>query len=319
MENQIIIFDQSQIEKEIRLAAIAAKYQDILNNVAEIEFTRENVSQDLLAPARNVLAALKAKKDEIKRPHLDANTKAEEIFKQLSAPLEQLLKEKLFQKTQIAEQIQRENAEIEAEKRRIEEVTKYINNFFTESINWLLKNGRTSKDIVTLERRIGVELSRKTYYGGLYYTFVEKCDKIREIIAERKDFIRKSEELDRKLAETAANEEKKAKILEEKEDLSIFLLTNKTELQENAVITSADFGLTLGETENIDISARRQWTYEITDIHDLYRRYPNLVKLEPDTAAIRAFSNQIRREEKNKGKEEIRLTGIRLYQEKKYK
>jgi hypothetical protein len=218
MENQVIIFDKYEIERKIKMEAIAANYQGILNSVSGITFTRENVAQDLLEPARKVLEVLKKTKDQIKRPHLDANTDAEAAYKQLAQPLEMLIKDKLAEKTKIANEIEKERQLIEAEKRRIKEITDYINSFFTNSVNWLLKDAKTSNDIVTLERRIGVELSRKNYYGDLYDSFVEKCDQIRKILAERKDFIRQTEKLDQKLQKIDGNEEKKAEILEEKED-----------------------------------------------------------------------------------------------------
>jgi hypothetical protein len=320
MENQVIILDKYEIERKIKMEAIAANYQGILDSVGSITFTRDNVSQDLLQPARKVLEQLKKTKDEIKRPHLDANTQAEAAYKELAQPLEMLISEKIAEKTKIANEIEKERRLIEAEKRRIKEVTDYINSFFTNSVNWLIKEAKTSNDIVTLERRIGVELSRKNYYGDLYDSFVDKCDQIRKILAERKDFIRQTEKLDQKLQKIDGNEEKKAEIIEEKEDLSIFLLQNKTELQKEAYITPHDLGVMVGESTSVPVvAARRQWTYEITDIHELYKRHPELCVIEPNTAAIRAFSSQIRAQQENVAKTEINLPGIRLYQDKKYK
>jgi hypothetical protein len=317
---QVVLFDHNEIEKQIKLAAIGAKYQDVLNDVAAIEFDRSNVAQDLLAPARQVLESLKAKKDEIKRPHLDANAKAEEIFKELAAPLERLIKDKVSQKAALARQIEAEQRQIEAEKRRIKEVTEYINHFYNESIKFLLKSDITSKQISSLEMRIGSELSRKAFYGSLYDTFVEKTNNIREKITERKEFVRRKEKLDKELVKNAADEEKVAEILEEKEDISIWLLQNKTELQQEAVISAAEIGVMVGEQEPVGtIAARKQWSYEVTDIHELYKRHPELVNLEPNAAAIRAFSTSIRNEKENKDKVEINLPGIRLYQEKRYK
>lgn len=321
MEQQVVLFDKYEIEKRLKREAMAANYQAILDAVGSIRFTRENVAEDLLAPARKVLDDLKKTKDEIKRPHLDANTEAERVYKELSQPLQQLVDDKIREKTKIANQIEAERQQIEAEKRRIEGITDYIKHFFTESVNYLLRQNVTSQDIVKLEMRIGNELSRKSYYGDLYPIFVAKTDEIRKIIAERKEFVRRAEKLDKELAKNSDNQEKVAEILEEKEDISIFLLQNKTELQEEATsVSPQDLGIHVGESTAMPvIAARRQWTYEVTDIGELYRKHPELVKIEPDAAAIRAFSTKIRSQSENIGKNEINLPGIRFYQEKKYK
>lgn len=320
MENQIIIYDQSQIEKEMKLAAVAARYQDILNSVASIEFTKENVGQDLLAPAREVLAALDKKKTEIKRPHLDANKKAEEMYKQLAQPLEQLISDKVKQKTAIAQALEAERKKIEEEKAKLKAITEYISKFYDGAAAYLSKNDIVSDDIVKLERRIGVELSRKNFYGSLYDSFVQKTDELRKIIHERKEFVRRNEKLREELAKVGDNEEKKAEILEEKEDLSIFMMQNKLEFQKAAVISSEDIGVMVGESDAMPVvAARTQWTYEVTDIKKLYDKHPELVTIEPNAAAIRIFLSEQKNKPQNLKADEIIFPGLRLYKEKKYK
>jgi hypothetical protein len=72
--SEVILYDKSAIINRLKIEAARLNLQNLLDGVSAIEWTRENIAQDLLAPARDAVKALKDFKDAGKRPHLDANT-----------------------------------------------------------------------------------------------------------------------------------------------------------------------------------------------------------------------------------------------------
>jgi hypothetical protein len=121
--------------------------------------------------------------------------------------------------------------------------------------------------------------------------------------------------LKREAAEGAALEE----IRERKGDLSIHLMQNQSEMY-NAVEAAQKTETVVGQsTAPYVVPARRQWTYEVTDLELLHKSNPGLVSIEPNTAAIRELISTYRKDSKLKEGEEINLKGLRIYQEKIYK
>ena len=67
------------------------------------------------------------------------------------------------------------------------------------------------------------------------------------------------------------------------------------------------------------VPARRQWKFEVTDLKLLNVKYPELVTIEPNEAAIRQMLSDFRKKGELKDGCEINLPGLRFYQDKIYK
>jgi len=274
-----------------------------------------------LAPARDLIGYLKKVKDEIKRPHLDANAAAEKAFKDLTDPLTDLATEKHKQKLQVIERVKQEQAKIEAEKQRIKAIKDFMSEFFEANARIISNPKVTVPELVAAEKKIGAQLSRKHFFDELLPEFQEKTTVLRQMIANAKEILAKEEKLAQKIeAETQkGNTEAVEELLLQKEDVGLDLMQTRTEAMAYGTNVKVEAEMThIPSLAGPTVSpSRRQWTFEITDIKELYKKYPALVELTPNVPAIRAMGAEQRKE--NVGKTEIILPGIRFYQEEKYK
>ena len=82
--NEVVLYDALAIENKMKLEAARLGLQNLLDGISAIQWTEENINQDLLAPAREAVSALLKVKDDGKRPHLDANSAFEKAYKELT-------------------------------------------------------------------------------------------------------------------------------------------------------------------------------------------------------------------------------------------
>lgn len=309
MSEAVVLYDAAAIEGKMKLEAARLNIQNILDGISSIEWTRENINQDLLAPAREAVTKLKEFKDAGKRPHLDANTAYESMYKQLTGLIIQQSTEKAEEKKKLALEIEKERAKISAENARIAAIKKEIFDLVTDFAAKTV-NCKDDAELTRIERLIGSHLSRKTYFSEFYDDFVTQIKPIQALIGERKDLLRKK----RKLESKPENEE----IAFEIEDIEIGLTQNQVETYIAAEAKPIE--TYVGEsTAPYVVPARRQWKFEVTDLKLLNVKYPELVTIQPNDAAIRQMLSDFRSKGELKDGGEINLPGLRFYQDKIYK
>jgi hypothetical protein len=310
MSEAVILYDAAAIETKMKLEAARLNIQNILDGISSIEWTRENINQDLLAPAREAVTKLTEFKDKGKRPHLDANSAYEKSFKESVGLIVQQATEKAAEKKKLADQIEKERAKIAAEQQRVAGIQKQINDLVTDFASKAV-NCHDDLQIAGFERLIGSQLSRKAFFAEFYDDFVAKIKPIQELIGKRKDLIRENKKLDKK--------QQTDEISERKEDISIELMQNQVETY-IAAEKSSPIPTYVGEsTAPFVVPARRQWKFEVTDLKLLNAKHPELVTIEPNEAAIRQLLSDYRKNGDLKENGEINLSGLRFYQDKIYK
>lgn len=310
MSEAVVLYDAAAIESKMKLEAARLNIQNILDGISSIEWTRENVNQDLLAPAREAVTKLKDFKDAGKRPHLDANTAYENMYKQLTGLIIQQSTEKAEEKKKLAQQIDRERAQIAAEAKRVAEIQKQIGDLVTDFASKAV-NCHDDAQIAVFERLIGSQLSRKGFFAEFYDEFVERIKPIQELIGRRKDLIREKKKLEKK--------DESPEVSERKEDIAIELIQNQVETYTAAEANQPTPTYVGESTAPFVVPARRQWKFEVTDLKLLNVKYPELVTIEPNEAAIRQMLSDFRKKGELKDGCEINLPGLRFYQDKIYK
>jgi len=313
---EVILYDPVAIESKMKLEAARLNIQRVLDGVAAIHWTEENVNQDLLAPARDAVKKLLEFKDAGKRPHLDANSAYEKAYKEVSTMIIAAAEAKANEKRILAQKIEKERARIEAEKRRIEEIRIHIARFITDYSKRVME-AETPEAIISIEKAIGSQLSRKAFFAEFFDEFVAKIDPIREIIAQRKELIREKNKIVKKL--DAADPDSKPELSELKEDNEIGLMQNQAELYQATEIPMFNNTYVGESTAPVVVPSRRQWKYEITDLKLLHKNRPDLTEITPNEPAIRQLLSEYRKEGKLQDDGEISLPGLRFYQDKIYK
>lgn len=312
--SEVILYDALAIENKVKLEAARLNIQKLLDGISAIQWTEENINQDLLAPARTAVTQLKAFKDAGKRPHLDANTAYETAYKEVSSMIIAAAEAKANEKKALAQQIEREQAKIRAEVARIDNIRNFINQYITNAASNVLQC-ETDLQIIAIEKNMGSQLARKAFFEEFFDEFAEKLAPVKELIASRKAIIREKMKLERN---TEADSEELA---EKKEDLVIGLMQNQVEMHDIVDRNySAGVQSYVGQsTAPVVVPARRQWKFEVTDLDLLHKKHPELITIEANEAAIRQLLSDYRGKGQLKDGIDINLPGLRFYQDKIYK
>lgn len=183
MEFQII--SPSDAEKQFRMNVTRLGYQQVLQAVSDISYNRENISQDLLAGANDLLLKLKSKKDEMKRPYLDVNNKIDEAFNSLFNPLSNLVQQKAEERKRIISEINAENAAIAAEKARKDGLQAKINGYLQKWAN-IASSATTKGTLDNLEAQINLAMGRPLEFKDMHEAFIQHCNAIKVVIQAKK-------------------------------------------------------------------------------------------------------------------------------------
>jgi hypothetical protein len=311
MSTEVVLFDPMAIESQMKIEASRLNIQNLLDGISAITWTRENVTQDLLAPAREAVSKLKAFKDAGKRPHLDANSAYEKMYKELTDLIIGQAEQKAAEKKKLAIEIEKERAQIEAEKNRIAGINNEINRLATFYVGEVV-NCHDDAKIVAVEKAIGAQLSRKAFFAEFYDDFVAKIKPIQTLIGERKDLLRQKAKLEKK----ADTED----VSEKAEDIEIGLMQNQVEAYIASEYRQPQINTYVGEsTAPVVVPSRRQWKFEVTDINLMMKKHPELITIEANEAAIRQMLSDYRKKGELKDGIDINLPGLRFYQDKIYK
>jgi hypothetical protein len=316
MSEAVVLYDQLAIESKMKLEAARLGLQKLLDGISAIQWTEENINQDLLAPAREAVDALKKIKEKGKRPHLDANTAYEKAYSELTGIIIPTASAKAEEKKKLAQKMEAERQKIEAENRRVADIQTHISKFITQSTTDVL-NAKTANDIAAIERVIGSQMARKAFFAEFIDEFLEKIKPIQALIKGRKDMIREQGKLEEK--RESATGDKLAEILDKKEDISIGILQNTVEMYsavENVQPTETYVGQS---TAPYVAPARRQWKFEVTDLGLMHKKHPELITIEANEAAIRQLIADYRKGGQLKDNVDINLPGLRIFQDKIYK
>lgn len=314
--SEIVMYDALAIENKMKLEAARLGLQNLLDGISSIQWTEENINQDLLAPAREAVTALQKVKDEGKRPHLDANAAYEKAYKELTGLIIPTAAGKAEEKKKLAQKMEIERQKIEAENRRVADIQFHISKFSADCAANVLK-AANGNEIADIEKAIGSQMTRKAFFAEFYDQFIEKIKPIQVLIKERKDMIRERDKLE--LKREAATGDKLADILDKKEDISIGLLQNQVEMY-TAVEQSQPTQTYVGQsTAPYVVPARRQWKFEVTDLELLHKKHPELITIEANEVAIRQLISDYRKDGQLKDNIDINLPGLRIYQDKIYK
>lgn len=326
MEQSVMPSNPAQVTKEIIKAGFnieltRLEYQKTLQSVEDIIWTRDNINMDLLAPARFVAASLTEKKDELKRPYIDAGKIIQNEYNSVFNPLNEAVVRKANEKKAIAEQIQKEVDLANAEIARINSINSAMAAFISDITNQITL-ADNDKMIVAIEMRIGSELSRKNIYQEMLPQIKAQCEELKPLIKMQKEYIKKLEQATKSEAAAVVSGDDD-KLIEAKENVEILKKTieeNKLNLQQKAFEQVENSGTEVGIPVAVALKpTRRWWTWEVSDVNLLYKKRPDLVDLVPNKQKIdEIFDNMKASGEFSKGKPEIILSGIRFFEEKKF-
>lgn len=296
-------------------------YQKILQEVENITWTRENIHQDLLAPANFVASKVTETKEREKRPFIDVGKLIQGAYNDVFNPLNDAISRKANEKKALALKMQEEQDIINKEKDRVNSIKAAIVFFITTLTNEITEADADTK-IVLLEKKIGSETQRKSFYQEFTDELKASCDELKPMIKQQKEFIRVSADLNKKQGEAMAtgNDDKAVELREKAEELKEVIEENKIRLQQKAFEQIENSGSIIGETTDLAPKASRTWwKWRVDDINLLFKKMPELVDLIANKEKIDSILSEKKENGSLDGKREEKMFGITFYQEQSYK
>ena len=306
------------VKASFDLEANRQNYQKLLADLTAIVVTPDNVNEDLTKDGRDICKSLTKKKDEMSVKPLQEHADIMKVYRDLHDPIDKEVKRVNGDKKIVADKINAERAAQVAEQTRISNCRMAIVNF-TNKIANDIRNAATDTDIVTVEKLIGLEKTKKNVYQEFLPDLVTQLDNLRPQIREQKENVRKLQEI--------AEKEKKAietgdiiaatQLKEEKEYIETVIEHTGIKIHEKAYEEAIKIDVVVPEVVDIAPKGRSNWKWRVDDIKLLQKKMPHPVKLVPDDEAIDLLLKTKRQDGSLDSVEEENWNGIVFYNDRK--
>lgn len=326
MQQSNLPSNPAQITKELVKATFNIEltrlnYQQILQSVENIEWTRENIDQPLLDPAKFVAGKLTEKKDQEKRPLIDAGKIVQTEYNDVFNPLNDVISRKANERKILADKIQKEVDEANAEAEKIRTINSTMASFISDITNQITA-ADNDKAIVAIEMRIGSEIARKNIYQDLLPKMKEQFEELKPLIKKQKEYIKtlKALEKGQDIAIADGDDNKAVELRQKADEIKETIEENKIRLQQKAFEQVENSGISVGiPTVNAPKASRKWWTWEVSNPELLYKKRPDLVDMVPNKKKIDEIFDKMKASGEFDGKSEVIKGGIRFYEEKSFK
>ncbi len=302
------------------LEANKKNYQLLLQDLASVTITRDNVNDDLAKDGREVLKMLTDLKDEQSKEPLQWHKDIMAVYKSLSDPIKEQIDRIAEEKKVIATQIKAEEAKQFAERTRIANAKIAIVDFTNKVAN-LIKAAQTDADIVAIEKTIGSEKTKTTVYQEFISELISQCDELRPQIRDQKENIRQLQKIQEKekLAIETGNAHEAIELREQREHIQAVIQETGIRINEKAYEQAIKIDIVAPDIVDTAPKGRSNWKWRVDDIKLLQKKMPHLVKIVPNDEAI----NTLLATKKNDGSLANKLSeswnGITFFNDISYK
>jgi hypothetical protein len=311
---------RSIIKATFDLEAAKKNYQVLLNHLAGISITKDNVNDDVAKEAREVVKALTELKDKESKEPLQLHKDIMSVFKELTGPLNEQIDRISNEKSVVAMALPREAAQQLAEHTRINNAKQAIIDF-TNKVAALISAAKTDMDIVAIEKMIGSEGRKSTVYFEFLPDLIQKCEALKPDIKAQKESIRELQRIEeeKKAATEAGNVQALTDLMEKEEKVTELLQERAIRIHEEAFNQALTVDVVVPEIAEEIPKGRTNWKWRVDDIKLLAKKMPHLVKMVPDDEAIDALLATKRKDGSLDGKLEENWNGIVFFNDKSFK
>lgn len=311
---------RSIIKAAFDLEANKKNYQVLLNYLAGIIVTKDNVNDDLTKEAREVVKALTELKDKESKEPLQLHKDIMSVYKELTGPLNEQLDRISNEKGAVAMVLQREAAQQLAEQTRVNNAKQAIIDF-TNKVAALISSSKTDMDIVAIEKMIGSEGRKSTVYYEFLPDLIQRCEALKPEIKAQKESIRELQRIEeeKKAAEEAGNVQVLTDLMDKQEKVTELLQERAIRIHEEAFNQALTVDVVVPEIAEDIPKGRTNWKWKVEDIKLLSKKMPHLVKMVPDDDAIDVLLATKRKDGSLDGKLEEKWNGIVFFNDKSFK
>lgn len=313
---------EAKIRALFNTMLIRMGYTNLLQGLESLTFDKNFLQPSYaeLKASDKFLKEMEIIRTELSKPYSEIPKMIKRICDEITAPISKVSASKKAELKAANELAQSELRKIQAENARVESIKIQMGNFINQATKDIsLANNDT--DIVAIQKRIGAEKSRSTFYAEFLDEFKELCDGLTPLINQRKEHIRKAQELAKAQEQAKESNDpiKAAQLKGEMEYLEMQMTENTIRLQEKAFEQATSIEIATAEPM-IELAKAKttRWLWKVDDISLLYKKMPHLVELIPNKEAIDTILKTKRLDGSLKGKTEEHMNGITFYQEKYY-
>lgn len=301
------------------LEAARVNYQELLQYISGLEISRENVNDDITKEARDVLKALTESKDAQSKEPLQWHRDIMANYKSLHDPLEESIKRVLGDKKTLSLKIQEESRIQLAEQSRINNAKSAIITFVNQ-VAVLISEAKTDDEIVSIEKKIGLEKTKKNVYQEFLPDLITQCDGLRPQIKTQKETVRELQKVveEERVALEIGDAVSAAELRGKREHYEQIIQETGIRIHETAFEQASTIEIVAPEVMDTAPKGRTNWKWRVDDIKLLQKKMPHLVKLVPDEIAIGSLLATKRLDGSLKDKLEETLFGLTFYNDKSF-
>lgn len=311
---------RSIIKVTFDLEAAKKNYQALLNHLAGITITKDNVNEDTTKEAREVVKALTELKDNESKEPLQTHRDIMSVFKELTEPINAQIDRITNEKKEVATKLQKEAAQALAEQTRVNNAKQAIIDF-TNKVATLIGAAKNDMDIVSIEKMIGSEGRKSTVYFEFLPDLIQKCEALKPEIKAQKETIRELQRIEeeKRIATEAGNVQALTNLMEKEERVTELLQDRAIRIHEEAFNQALTVDVIVPEIAEDIPKGRTNWKWRVDDIKLLAKKMPHLVKMVPDDDAIDILLATKRKDGSLEGKLEENWNGVIFFNDKSFK
>jgi len=296
-----------------------AKYQQVLQNLSAIQVTRDNVNEDLTKDGREILKLIVEEKDKQSAEPLQHHRDIMYQFKSVHDPIKEQLDRIGAQKKEVVSVVQAEkNAQV-AEQNRINNAKTAIITF-CNGVAVKIAEAKTDNDIVTIEKMIGLEKTKKNVYQEFLPDLILQVDGLRPQIKEQKESIRELQKVAEaeKIALETGDIQAATDLKDKKEYYEQEIADRGIRIHEKAFEQASTIDILVPEIAETVPKGRTNWKFRVDDIKKLGKAMPHMVKTIPNDEAINLQLATMKKDGSLTGKDELYWNGITFYNDKSF-
>lgn len=310
---------KSKLEKA--LISIESGIQTLTDKERSLVYNSDNLQEiaDFVGTLKKAIKKVEDERVGLKKPYKEGADTVDAGAKLVSGELNNLLKKAGDKYDAMVREQNRLQKIQDDEVKRVKGIKETIDNVIM-TFSTKIAEAKDLTTLLDLERRLNLETANEKRYQEQLPDLKSRCEAIRSLLSLQKQNVKGLEGLESKAAfALQTGQDGWLEELEgEKEEMASKVAETSTRIQETAINQSISGNS--GRAVQVFTTTKAKRTtveYEVTDIELLRRFYPHLTKLVPDEEAIKEYVKE-RRAEITDDNPEIKITGLRIYQSKKY-
>lgn len=317
MSTELAVITPEIIKAKFNIALTEAGFQKVQDKVNALVINEDNVQviSDTINEVKALVKVIEKKHEEGKKPYWEAGKLWDVAKNDFLRVINGIVDPVNVKYTALCKEIQRKQEIQDKENARIAKIKKGIEDN-TLSFSSQIAGCITIKDLLSIERLINLEKTRKDKYSEFITEAEERFNSLNEAVKLQKDSIKELEAL----KNVDINDDAAVLAAEDKKEaITARIEENKVVVQQDAVNSFTKISsnyIPIAHTIYPPVKARRTtWEIELVDTKEALKKAPSLLTISLNKDAARLVYNALKDSGAiAKDAKEYTLNGIRYYE-----